>query len=230
MVDQHDAEQALPLGAGEFVVQHRQRRRVDMSGRHERRRSARRGHADQRDIAAAAQIGEADRARDSVAVAMQIGRPGGERLPEHAGHIGVVIARHDGDVLRRTEGLQPFARRDDLAGQADIDEVAGDGDVVRPLRDQIVEQPGQHRSGQRMHAAAAPVHIAEHPFRGELAGADARQRTEMRIGEMGEDEHRATEYRLSPGGDSREGRGYARAEGRGAASRHVPLGGARNCC
>ena len=79
------------------------------------------------------------------------------RRSDAAAHIGVVIAGHERDVVRARRALR--ARRAPArysAGQREVDEIAGDRDVVGRLRLQIGDDARQHlRPMDRCGACAA---------------------------------------------------------------------------
>jgi hypothetical protein len=76
------------------------------------------------------------------------------------------------------------------ASQREIDEVAGDRDVIRPLRLHVRHQRIEHVALVDLLAVAFPVEIAERALAGEVGKPQAWQRRKMRIGQMGERECR----------------------------------------
>ena len=58
--------------------------------------------------------------------------------------IDVVVAGNDGHVLRRPQALEPGQRIDVLLRQADVDEIAGHGDVVGRLRREVGDDAVEH--------------------------------------------------------------------------------------
>ena len=72
--------------------------------------------------------------------------------------------------------VQPFRGEDELLGQAEIDEVAGDGDVVGLLLDQIAGQHVEHVAAMHELPAAMPIDITEHALAEEVAPARPRHR------------------------------------------------------
>ena len=109
-----------------------------------------------------------------------------------------MVARHEADPVRGTERLQEDPGGLPLVGQPEIAKVAGAGDVIDTLAVQV-----SHERAEQVHvvvapAAAAPVHVAGGPLAEELAQARSRQRSDMRIGEMGEAEHVAASHRGNP--------------------------------
>ena len=190
MMDHDNAEEPVALGADQVVVKFGQVGGVDMAGSHERCRGAGAGQSDDGDGAALAHVGKCHAAGRGALVAGEIRCPGRHRLGKRPRHIGVVVAGNDGNVMRRPEGLQPSPCGDDLAGQADVHQVAGDGDMIGLVRHQIVEEVAQYWPGQRVHPAPTPVDVADDPLGHQLERAGARQRAEMRIGEMSQCKHR----------------------------------------
>jgi hypothetical protein len=90
------------------------------------------------------------------------------RIARSGAHVGVVIARHQGDVARRSERGKPGARRWVFAGKRDVDEVAGHRDVVRGLRLEICGNAREHFGAMDAVALAPPIEKAGGAFVGEL--------------------------------------------------------------
>ena len=86
--------------------------------------------------------------------------------------------------------LQPGLGRSKLGFEREVDEVAGDRDVIRLLRLHVRHQRIEHAAGMELVAVARPVEIAERTFAGELAKPQRGQRRQMRIGQMGQRESR----------------------------------------
>ena len=101
------------------------------------------------------------------AVAAHIFFPFGHLFFRRA-NIGIVIARHDRDVVRRADTGKPRTRLREFVGQREIDEVAGDRDVVGPLRPDIGNHSVQHIAPVEGLPAALPVQIAERALAREL--------------------------------------------------------------
>ena len=161
---------------------------ADPARRHQRRGGHGARHADQRHRLADADERETGRA---AVVAGHERRPCLGVVADGAGQVGIVIAGDDGDVPLLAERCKPGAGGVDLRRQPDIDQVAGDRDVVRLRAAEVVDQRDEAGRTERCGTPAPPVGVAEGALRGEVAPADRRQRPEMRIGEMGESEHRA---------------------------------------
>ena len=79
-----------------------------------------------------------------------------------AGHIGVVISRNDGHVFGWSERLQPQLRQLDLTVERQVDEVAGDSEVVDAGRLDVVRDRAEHAVMHDMTAVALPVDVADH--------------------------------------------------------------------
>ena len=85
-----------------------------------------------------------------------------------------------------------------FGGQRQIGEVAGHRDVVRCLRLEIGDDLVEHVPAVMLAAFDPPVEIAGRPFAEELRQARLRQRRNMRVGKMREDEHcRLHEFPIS---------------------------------
>ena len=103
-------------------------------------------------------------------------------------HIGVVIAGDGGDPIRGAQMMQPLCGADELIRQAEIDEIAGHGDVVRLPLDDIAGQDVEDVAPMHQFPAAMPVHIAKDALRHQLRTPCLRHRAQMNVGEMGESE------------------------------------------
>jgi hypothetical protein len=80
-------------------------------------------------------------------------------------------------------------RGGEFAGEGEVHQVAGDGDVVGLVLGHVGDKSRQDIRVEAMGTVAVPVHIAERALRDEVAAADFRQRAEMRVSDMGEEEH-----------------------------------------
>ena len=156
---------------------------ADATDREQRQARHRRRHADQRQRPAPPQEREVgfDRARR---VAAHVVAPVLLRRRDAAAHIGVVIARHQGHVGGRAERIEPGARRRVFVRQRQIDEVAGDRDVVRRLRLEIGDDAREHVRPVDRFALAPPVDEAGRALADQLDKPRLRQRRKMRIRQM----------------------------------------------
>ena len=158
------------------------------------------GNADQRDVAAQPDEGELvvalERRFDGAAVAQirvgHVGRPLTDGLLPIQRDIGVVIAGYDRDLVGRAEAADPACCVIELAGERDVDDVAGHRDVVG--------RGGGHVLGQGLedwcHIEVLPVQgpgqEAKDALVQQLADAAVRQRSDMGIRQMRQCEHFAS--------------------------------------
>jgi hypothetical protein len=73
--------------------------------------------------------------------------------------------------------------------KAEVDQVAGHGDVVRMLADDIGNQRGEDLWRVRALAVPLPVEVAKQALGGEVREADLWQRADVRVGDLGQSEH-----------------------------------------
>ncbi len=106
-----------------------------------------------------------------------------------AGHIGVVVARHDRDFIGVARFRKPFGNRLDLQGRGEIDEISGNRQVIRiahlDVLHQAVERPGKEVA----HPVPVPVDESGDPLGGEFAEGEIGQRPQVDIGYMRKFEH-----------------------------------------
>ena len=98
-----------------------------------------------------------------------------------------MIAGHDGDVAGVAERFEPRRARGVFVGQRQIDEIAGDRDVVDAMRLQIARDRIEHFGAMDVFALALPIDEAEAALADELR--EPRPRGQMQVGQMGEYEH-----------------------------------------
>ena len=116
-------------------------RLAQLSRRHQRAGRHAGAQADDRHLASNAKVGRSPRG-----AAYRLWSRGRERCLEKRhgrAHVGVVIAGNEADVGRVAERPHPQRRAAELGRHADIDEIAGDGDMIGALRAQIRDEPGQ---------------------------------------------------------------------------------------
>src|SRR5215510_12279449 len=131
MMDQHDAEPAGMLA--EESREARKLRRAEPAGGAERCRRHRRRHADEGEWATHPHEWKLRR-RVGHNVAAHVFGPVQLWMAPLRPHIGVVVAGHDSDVLRGAEPREERARGRKLSREREIDEVAGDRNLVDRLR------------------------------------------------------------------------------------------------
>jgi hypothetical protein len=95
-----------------------------------------------------------------------------------------VVAGNDRHVLRRPQALEPGERVDALLRQADVDEIAGDGDVVGPLRPEVGDDAVEHQPLIHRPAVAHPVGVAQRALKVPIARAEAGDRPQVDIGQV----------------------------------------------
>ncbi len=182
MMHQHDAEKVARLI--EHLGEARQLRHAEPPGGHERSRRHCGRKRDQRHIAAPAQIRKAFEA----IVAAHVSAPELGRHRFSAADIDVVIARHDGDVTSIAECREPGTSAGVFVRQREIDEVAGDRDVVETLRFQVAGYRIKDFGTMNGAALAIPVYKAQPALAHKLR--KPRRRSRMQVGKMGKREHR----------------------------------------
>ena len=140
-----------------------------------------RADIDDRDRATFAQAGE-----DRIGAVAQPLAPGRETFGGVPRHEGVVIAGADGDVAGIAERLQPGAGGLELGGGGEVDEVAGEGDVIGAVGANIVGE-GPQNLRLMLWPLASPGEGAQSPL-GEDVGARQRigRRLQMRVGQVRE--------------------------------------------
>jgi len=192
MVDQHDAKQSLLAKSRQLFLETVRLRLVDPAGRHQRCRGYRGRHGDDRDRTAPAGEREDDRRR-AVVVADHVWPPCVFEVSDGAREIGVMVAGYGRDILRIAKTVEPDSGGLDFSAKADVDEVAGDRDMVVRAGEQICDQMPEGPGPERGAPAPVPVDVSENPLRDEFVPADRRQRSEVRIRKLNEAEHgRAT--------------------------------------
>ncbi len=205
MMDHHHAKCARRLV--EQTAELRKLPASKPSRRHEGRGRYRARERDQRDRPAPPQEwkrhhGVAWRVVVGRVVAAHIVAPMELRMAEGGAHIGVVIARHQGHVVWRSERRQEIRGRPELGRKRDVDEIAGHRDVIRRLRLEVGDDVRQHVTAMNQVALAPPVEIPGCTLAHELVPSRLRQRRKMRIGKMREGKHSRSRF------------GWARAAGR----------------
>lgn len=101
-----------------------------------------------------------------------------------------MVAGDRRDLRWRSEMMQPFRGAEEFLGQAEIDEVPGDGDVVGLPLDEVAGQHVEHVAPVHELAPAMPIDVSEHTLAHEIAALGPRHGAQMDVGEMGEGEHK----------------------------------------
>ena len=210
MMDHHDAEQPLARQLVENLAQPLALRPPDLAGRHEGMRRYRGRNADHRDTLASAHEGEGVLSRDIAvhAVAAHVVAPVQERMMRGGTDISVMIAGDDADIRSLPQRLQEVQPGLEFGGETDIDQIAGDGDVIGPRSLKIRHEQINRGNVEPALPAASPVQHAKGAFSGEFGKARTGQRPEMRIGEVGKDKHEG--FLISPRASAEAGHRAAR--------------------
>jgi hypothetical protein len=100
-----------------------------------------------------------------------------------------MVARHEADAVARAERVEEGERRLELGRQADMRHIAGAGDVVRLLRQNVGDDQPEDFHVMGVAPLASPVDISGRALADQLAQRELGQRPEMRVGKMREREH-----------------------------------------
>ena len=184
MVDHHDPHKALPGASAEEARAGFALPAPEPPGGNERRRRHRGGEADQGDAATHAKIGKGRGAGI-------VRRPRDEsrgKIRHRCPHISIVIAGNEAYVMRGPERLQPGPGERVFSREANVQNVTGHSDVIGVLRLDVGDERGENVHVMDERAAACPIEIAGEPLADKLPPARPRQRADMRVGQMREDE------------------------------------------
>jgi hypothetical protein len=99
-------------------------------------------------------------------------------------HIGVVIAGDGSDALRRAKVPQPLRGKHEFLGKPEIDEIAGDRDVVGLAPDNILREHVEHVAPMHELPPLMPIHKAEDAFAEEVAAPRPGHRAQMNVGQV----------------------------------------------
>ena len=99
-----------------------------------------------------------------------------------------MIARHKTDIARLAEPFHELPCEREFCGKRDVHEIACHGDVIGFLREEIGDDPGQNVHVVRACSAPAPVEKAGEPLAREFSQTRSRERPEMGVGNMGQQE------------------------------------------
>jgi hypothetical protein len=134
-----------------------------VAGGHERQRGVGRRQPDQRHRATAA-IAREQRLIRRKSVREQPWPPCSLGPRQCAGHIGIVIAGHQGGLERIEMGFEPEPRHFYFRPCREVDHVTRDRDMIGRRRAQSGEHILQRVAKKVLAAIAMPVHIAGDPF------------------------------------------------------------------
>ena len=156
----------------------------------ERRPRDARAQSDQGNALAHLEVGVA---RCAGRIAARPWREGSSEGRQRASGVGVVISGHEADILPRLpERPQPCLGQRILAGQADVEDVAGHRDMIRVLIAEIGDESRQHLHVVGGGAPPLPVDVAGNPLADEIATPRMRQRSDMGIREVSEQKRQSS--------------------------------------
>ncbi len=110
-------------------------------------------------------------------------------MPAHR-HIGVVVPGYDGDIGRRSECPQPERGPGELGGQGDVDDIAGDRDVIGAGPHQVTDERVQHFGAVDVHPSKSPGQVPEHTLVEHRRRCGREPRRNVRIRKVGKHEAR----------------------------------------
>src|SRR5262249_39911962 len=112
------------------------------------------------------------------------------RIARLAEDVGVVVAGDHGHVAWVADLCEPGTGLRKFGREREIDEVAGDRDVVDSARLEIGDDPVERRPQMKVPAVVLPVHVAEQSFARELVRSRRGHRRKMWVGEVRQNESR----------------------------------------
>jgi hypothetical protein len=181
MMNQKDTKRVIAGEPREHAFERLDLRLPERARRHEERRRKRGRQPDQRERPAPPQEGERHL---RGFVASEVGVPALLEPISGGLHIGIVIAGNGRDPIRRSDAPQPCQRWRKLGLECEVDEIAGERDVIGDLRLHVRHQRVEHVAAMIFVPVARPVQIAERALSGELGKPGSRQGCQMRIGQM----------------------------------------------
>ena len=95
-----------------------------------------------------------------------------------------MISGREAHVARHAERGEPVLGEGDFARKSDVDDIAGHDDMVRRLRLDIGDDPGEHAHVVLSAALIEPVHIARDALAEKLGEIWPRNGTDMGVGQM----------------------------------------------
>lgn len=191
MMNHHHAEKALGAGLIQHLRQSLALGLPQCAGGEERQGWNAGIHADQGEWTPPAQIGKTQRCLRSFSIVPHVGREDLDHLRQGGAHVGIMIAGHDRDLFGTTEPRDLEVGCGEFRRKAHIDEISCQGDVVRVLRNDVVENRLQYIHVMDGGAGAVPVERPGEALVEQRAQRQVRQGADMRIGKMGEGEDHA---------------------------------------
>ena len=101
-----------------------------------------------------------------------------------------MIAWNHADIVRLAQSAKPITCANELIRQSDVDEIAHNGDMIRRMLLQVVDEDTEHGFVVKPVAVEPVGQIALYAFAQELGSGHARWQRKMRICEVSKSEHR----------------------------------------
>src|SRR5258706_6295225 len=175
-------------------------RLAEPPGRHAGARNHGRVETDHGNIADAAYIGEmrcwAGCELRSPGIRFHIGPPAPDPGIRPQSRIDVVVARDHRNPLGRAQIPKPGQGPLVLAGQANIDEIAGYDDVIGTLGLDVVHQPVEYGPQVDLSPLELPVCIAQKPFDVPMPGPKSDEWGKMHVRDVGDGNGSGLHWRL----------------------------------
>jgi len=193
MVDEDHAEIFLATADIEQLGKSRELLAAELPGGEEGSSRPRARQSDQRQRAAPPHEWKAE--LSDIVVAHEI-PPVCKGIRSGAAYIVVMVAGHQRHLPGPPQRFQPDAGRLIFLAARDVDEIAGDSDVVGCARAQVRAHALEHFGTMNEAAVALPVDETSPPLADELSPMRPWQGCEMRVGDMRENEHRRLPWEL----------------------------------
>ena len=100
--------------------------------------------------------------------------------------IAIMVTRNHRDPVGSAQIPQPCGRQDELGRQAEIDQIAGDHDVVGRACLEVALQRRQDLDPMNVLLARAPGQIAKEALAQKVARGERRQRSDMEVRKVGQ--------------------------------------------
>src|SRR3954468_11354844 len=123
-------------------------------------------------------------------IAPQILHPVRAKPERRTPYIGVVIPGNNGNVFGWAHPFKPRARGRELGGKRQVDQITGDGDMVRSFRLDVSSEGIENLAAVYSVTIAPPIEVAKRPFADQFTQLGRRQWRKMWIGQVCEPEGR----------------------------------------
>lgn len=180
MMDENDADRAFIAEPLEQIARHFDLMLAELARGDKGRRFHSRVQSDERQRPDPAH----ERKRERLGLSPHIGGPALDAGIARQVGIDVVIAGNDGDALRRADAEQPLRRGFIFRRKPQVDEIAGDGDVIGAQSHRVRDQPVGDRTLVHAAPATLPVQIPECALGIPIARRKSRHGREVYVGKM----------------------------------------------